>query len=314
MYDELGPVDCRYHPGRFGGGAMALVPHWSCCGSEEQLGGCRSAFEHVPCETTRRAMLSFTLPPASVGTAPSLSDFGNGDDGAPDEDAPRGGGQTLVFEMPDGDKAAATASTAEAAEVSGSARPEARKVTPEPTRTQRPPPSRAPATPAVDGLYVCMASDTLRSVALRHGMSVEALAEMNSMRPTRCLVPGTVLRVMQPALSEEDDEARKRREMVLRFRRLQQCSMDEARYYIEVNDFDWDTAVKERTADVAWEREHHGAQERALQEGRAAEQEAALLVSALSGAASRGAKDIAWPTWLRPWEDQLVRRCLVGAS
>lgn len=321
MYDEEQPVDCRYHPGRFGK-AHALVPFWTCCGSEEQLGGCRSALEHAPCETTRRAMLSFVLPSQAVGAARSASDFGNApsEDGLRDdeEDASSArGGQTLVFEMPDESLTTATASAQPgAAEHGGILQLGAANDT-RPSRAL-PPPSRAALARAddstVDGRYVVMPTDTFRAVALKHGMSVEELAQLNGTRATRCLMPGQVLRVTQPFLSEEDEAARNRRQMVLRFRRQQQCTIEEAKYYCETNDFQWATAVAERQADVAWERDHLGTHEQALQESRAAEREAALLVSELSTAAARGAEQVAWPKWLRPWEDQLVRRCLVGAN
>lgn len=326
MYDEAQPVECRYHPGRYGANSYALVPHWSCCGNEMQLGGCRTAIEHVPCETTRRAMLSFVCPPANVSTPPSISDIGplaTSDDGAPDDGAAPGAGRTLVFEMPDTSLTTAHASTAAAAEA-GLAQAVAHKAAealraapapvPSPVPASRPAQAAGvPADATLDGRYVVLPSDTFRSVALRHGMSVEALAEMNGMRATRFLMPGQVLRIVQPALSDEDEEARRRRQMVLKFRRLQQCSVEEARYYCETNEFKWHAAVAERQADVAWEREHRTAESGSVQQVQAAEREAALLVAALACATSRGAKAV-WPTWLRPWEDQLVRRCLVGSD
>jgi LysM repeat protein len=323
MYDEGRPAECRYHPGRYvGAGAYALLPHWTCCGNEMQLGGCRSAGAHVQCETTRLALASFICAPASVGTAPSISEFGAvGDDEL--TAAPARGRSTLVFEMPDSSIATGAVSSTSTSAPAGELRAveeEDKSSSPQlqPTPAALPAPAgrSAPADPdaVVEGRYVVLPTDTFSAVALRHGMTADALAELNNTSVTRCLMPGMVLRIVRPALSDEDEEARKRREMVLKFRRTQQCSVEEAKYYLETNEFAWDTAVAERSADVTWEREHKKTEQRRIEEAQAAELEAKSLLSALEKSATRRAKLSSWPTFLRPWENQLVRRCVLASN
>eukprot|EP00302_Diacronema_sp_CCMP2436_P039898 CAMPEP_0180032016 /NCGR_PEP_ID=MMETSP0984-20121128/28228_1 /TAXON_ID=483367 /ORGANISM="non described non described, Strain CCMP 2436" /LENGTH=278 /DNA_ID=CAMNT_0021957215 /DNA_START=99 /DNA_END=936 /DNA_ORIENTATION=- len=278
MYDEAATSQCLYHPGRFvGSGHLALVPHWSCCG-EEQSAGCRVVSDHRPCETTRHALLSFLGPPVSeAGTVPALSDL---DDFETEENelGAVAGGRTLLFENPGGTLSAGQTSF----------------------------PLPASLSPAAKVKELAQ-FDTFRSVALRHGMTVEALAALNNTSVTRCLQMGQMLHVLRPALSDADEEARQRREMVVRFKRQQKCSAEESKYYLETNEFSWEIAVSERSADVSWERENARARQ---DEEAEAEREASLLISALTS--QRVGEQGTWPAYLRPWENQLIRRCVLG--
>jgi hypothetical protein len=263
-------------------------------------------------------MEAFACRPASV--APSSSDFGTLDDDDIPNAPPARGRATLVFEMPDASVQAASTDKASAAAASAAAglppiEEERRRALEARARVPVPPARVAPAVErgdAVEGRYVTLPSDTFSAVALRHGMTTDSLAVLNGMSTARCLMPGQVLRVHRPALSDADEEARRRREAVLRFRRQQQCSTEEALYYLESNSFEWSAAITERTTDVAWEREHKAEIQRREEETRAAETEAHQLVSALTMSASRDADKTSWPKWLRPWEDQLLRKCMTA--
>jgi len=198
-----------------------------------------------------------------------------------------------------------------------------------PTETPAREPSLAPAAPAagaaisldgdgetVEERYVVMPGDTFGGVALRHGMSVAHLAELNEEQAaTRCVLPGQVLRVVRRRLAPEDEEARRRRELVNRFKRVQRCLVEEARYYLEQHEYDYDAATAEREADVKWEREHSALRDERARAVAAASSEAALLVAALRAASgSPGGESSAWPRWFRPWENPAVRRCVMGAE
>ncbi|KAJ1615791.1 hypothetical protein T492DRAFT_1110824 [Pavlovales sp. CCMP2436] len=301
MYDEAATSQCLYHPGRFvGSGHLALVPHWSCCG-EEQSAGCRVVSDHRPCETTRHALLSFLCPPVSeAGTVPALSDL---DDFETEENelGAVAGGRTLLFENPGGTLSAGQTSFPLPASLSPAA-----KVKEETLRAPLPV-AAAQQSELVEAQYIVAQFDTFRSVALRHGMTVEALAALNNTSVTRCLQMGQMLHVLRPALSDADEEARQRCEMVVRFKRQQKCSAEESKYYPETNEFSWEIAVSERSADVSWERENARARQ---DEEAEAEREASLLISALTS--QRVGEQGTWPAYLRPWENQLIRRCVLG--
>eukprot|EP00306_Pavlova_sp_CCMP459_P011088 CAMPEP_0185193438 /NCGR_PEP_ID=MMETSP1140-20130426/25919_1 /TAXON_ID=298111 /ORGANISM="Pavlova sp., Strain CCMP459" /LENGTH=333 /DNA_ID=CAMNT_0027760263 /DNA_START=15 /DNA_END=1017 /DNA_ORIENTATION=- len=297
MYDEERPGECHYHPGRYvGAGHHALLPHWTCCGHEHQYGGCRMMPEHLPCETTRRAMQAFQCPPESTGVAQSVATLSF------DEDDP--GAEDLVLEMPDGQTTvmAVAEPTLGAGRIAEQVASETGESAPTPASV---PVGRVPSTSEMtEERYVVLPTDTFSGVALKHGMTVDALAELNGMTRSRLSMPGQVLRVVRPVMSPEDEEAHRRKLLVNRFKRVHRCTEQEARYYLDTNDFDWDAAVKERKEEMEWE--HSLSSERQLQREQetAAEREAALLTAALSKAATSAAT--AWPTWLRPWEDKIM--------
>mmetsp|Transcript_7761 Transcript_7761/g.19815 ORF Transcript_7761/g.19815 Transcript_7761/m.19815 type:complete len:346 (-) Transcript_7761:381-1418(-) len=331
MYDEQSPGECRYHAGRYvGAGQYALVPHWTCCGAAEQLGGCRLALCHAPCEATRLAIQSF-CESAAVGPARSINGLDSSmsdvlSDYSKHPHAGESARPTIVLQMPGGDLSTAVRACSSASlsslrhedapvviNASSEGNSTEAELHNEPVDT-----STAPAPPGelIEGRYVVMPTDTFSGIALKHGMTVEALATANSMTSSnRCVVPGQVLRVMRPRLSDEDEEARRRKELIARFRRTQRCTMDEAKYYLDTNEYDFDLAVTERTGDVEWEREHHQAQRRHTEEGELAAAEASILVDALARTVPRGsAKRGSWPSWLRPWEDPIIRRCVLGIN
>lgn len=325
MYDEDEPGECHYHPGRWAGtGVVALVPHWSCCGADSsQMVGCRIARDHVPCAVTRMVLESLSTVDHCLPTDEDPGDALAQDEESPSPDNPLDGA-TLVFSMPDGGATVATMVTGPGAASTAASECEGPEVetraqdqTPTTTAAVLPsasPSSSSPPDDVVEERYVVLPGDTFSGVALRHGMTVQALADLNNVQTSRCVLPGQVLRVVRPRLAPEDEEERLRKELINRFKRVQRCPAEEAKYYLENHEFDYDAAIAERAADVAWERNHAERRADDVEAWALAREEAVHIETALRRVASARTVQPADSWWFRSWEKGALRRCLVGAQ
>mmetsp|Transcript_22508 Transcript_22508/g.66297 ORF Transcript_22508/g.66297 Transcript_22508/m.66297 type:complete len:332 (-) Transcript_22508:414-1409(-) len=247
LYSDGEDGQCRYHPGqhyRLG---------WTCCRDPSfSAPGCRFG-SHVEDLNMTRALDEVLASAQPVCPPAAPLDSASRDS---DSDSTSGPEPVIVFEDPSGTMSVASVAC-------GGEEPAATPPSPHCLESVQ----AAPAAAAADGddeeeaneerrgwflvPYLVGPHDSFNAVCMRHRMAPEELSRVNSLRH-RSLRPGSTVLVWAERSETEVREA-ERATTLLCFRRQHSCSVGEARYYLELHEYDVERAIQQRRDDLDWE-------------------------------------------------------------
>eukprot|EP00029_Vermamoeba_vermiformis_P005403 TRINITY_DN1868_c0_g1_i1.p1 TRINITY_DN1868_c0_g1~~TRINITY_DN1868_c0_g1_i1.p1 ORF type:complete len:381 (+),score=102.66 TRINITY_DN1868_c0_g1_i1:86-1228(+) len=253
---KSGTAPCRYHPGKYQSPItsqhMGAFPMWSCCKNDEHAPGCRVQYHVIDVEASKSLTLydelrrTFGQSEHVTGQDEVLIDF-TGLGPAP--------GATRT--MQHGTHSDTKPANDTASDTTGKSRA----------------PVRVSSTQLIgtELIHYVKMSDTLYGLALKYDVTVADIKAANKMTSDNIFAYSQLIIPRKPEeveIAEEvsqEDVACKQAQMVNRFKRTQRVSNEEALYYLDICEWNYEEAVKEREEDLKFETAVGGRQAQKVQ-------------------------------------------------
>jgi LysM repeat protein len=248
VLDKSGSAPCRYHPGKYqtpiSSQHMGAFPMWSCCKNDEHSPGCRVQHHVEDVEATQtlrvydelRRTLGQVTDEQSTGQEEALIDF-TGLGPVP--------GVTRTIKHGTPSKPGSDTSSDAPSDT---------------TRRSRAP-VRVSSTQVIgtELIHYVKTSDTLYGLALKYDVTVADIKAANKMTSdnifaySQLVIPRTTAEVEVAEEVSQEDVACRQAQMVNKFKRTQRVANEEALYYLDICEWNYEEAVKEREEDLKFE-------------------------------------------------------------